>query len=391
MRNWLLPEYVEDILPPEALSIEALRSSLLDVFRLHGYELVIPPMLEYIESLLTGTGHDLDLRTFKLIDQMSGRTMGVRSDMTPQVARIDAHLLNRDGVTRLCYCGTVLQTRPRWLTATREPLQLGAEIYGHAGVESDIEIQRLLRATLAAAGLPEVRLDVGHVGVFRAIVRRAGIEPERETDLLEVLQSKDRPGLAQLTRDFDAETAGALRALPELYGGPEVLVRARSRLPAYPEITAALDVLDELAGDNGIAPGARAASGIDLADLRGYHYHSGVVFAAYVTGLPNAVALGGRYDEVGKAFGRARPATGFSIDLRELARVVPRRAKRTGILAPMDGGARADAVLAQRVAALRASGEVVVNELPGHESARAELNCDRRLVKRGAHWDIESL
>jgi ATP phosphoribosyltransferase regulatory subunit len=391
MRKWLLPEYVEDILPPEALSIEALRSRLLQVFHVHGYELVIPPMLEYIESLLTGTGHDLDLRTFKLIDQMSGRTMGLRSDMTPQVARIDAHLLNREGIARLCYCGTVLHTRPRWLTATREPLQIGAEIYGHAGVESDIEIQRLLRAALGAAGLPEVRLDLGHVGVFRAIVRRAGIDAEREEELLNVLQAKDRPGLVELTVDLDPAAATALRALPDLYGGVDVLVEARRRLPADPEIIAALDVLDQLARDNGIAPGSRALTGIDLADLRGYHYHSGVVFAAYVTGLPNAVALGGRYDEVGKAFGRARPATGFSVDLRELARVVPKQPRRRGILAPMDAQSRLDGTLAQRVDALRAAGEVVVNEFPGHDAARTELNCDRCLVKRGTQWEIEPL
>lgn len=381
MRKWLLPEYVEDILPPEATRIERLRAALLEIFRVHGYELVMPPMLEYIESLLTGTGHDLDLRTFKLIDQVSGRTMGVRSDMTPQVARIDAHLLNRRGVTRLCYCGTVLHTRPRWMTATREPLQIGAEVYGHAGVESDIEIQRLLRAALGAAGLSGVRLDVGHVGVFRAIVRRGAVSAEHEAELLEVLQNKDRPGLAELCSDLDATTRGALDALIDLYGGPEVLDEARRRLPKQPDIEAALEVLGELIRDNGIA------IGIDLADLRGYHYHSGVVFAAYVAGLSSAVALGGRYDEVGKAFGRARPATGFSIDLRELVRAIPTPAKPSGILAPLRG----DAKLTAKVASLRGAGEIVVHEFPGHAEDRAELNCRRRLIDRAGEWVVEDI
>ena len=381
MRNWLLPEYVEDILPPQAEAIERLRGRLLELFRVHGYALVMPPMLEYIDSLLSGTGQDLDLRTFKLVDQISGRTMGLRADMTPQVARIDAHLLAREGVTRLCYCGTVLHTRPRGLNATREPLQVGAEIYGHGGIESDLEIQRLLRAALGACGLDGVRLDVGHVGVFRAVMRSGAVPPELAPDLLDALIAKDRPGLAAAAASLTAQTRRALLLLPELYGGVEVLDRARRELPRLPEIDAALGDLAALAGDNGVA------LSIDLADLRGYHYHSGVVFAAYCDGLPNAVALGGRYDEVGKAFGRARPATGFSMDLRELALMLPGGAARKGILAPF----LKDAALAARVAALRAAGEVVIAELPGHDGTRDELGCDRRLV-RGAHgWDVESL
>src|SRR5215470_11182558 len=304
MRNWLLPEFVEDVLPEEAHAIDVYRGRMLGLFRVHGYELVIPPLLEYIESLLTGTGHDLDLRTFKLIDQLSGRTMGLRADMTPQVARIDAHLLDRQGVARLCYCASVLHTRPRGLTATREPLQIGAEIYGHAGIESDVEIQQLLRAALAACGLEDVRLDVGHVGVFRAIARRGGVGAELESDLLEALLAKDRAALVALTAGLDATTRDALRMLPELYGGAEVLKRAADTLPALPEIGTALADLSRLAGENGMA------ASIDLADLRGYHYHSGVVFAAYCRELPSAIALGGRYDEVGKAFGRARPRPG---------------------------------------------------------------------------------
>jgi ATP phosphoribosyltransferase regulatory subunit len=381
MRKWLLPEFVEDVLPEEALAIESARARLLEVFRVHGYELVAPPMLEYIDSLLTGTGRDLDLRTFKLIDQLSGRTMGLRADMTPQVARIDAHLLNREGVARLCYCGTVLHTRPRGLTATREPLQIGAEIYGHAGIESDIEIQQLLRAALAACRIADVRLDVGHVAVFRTIARRGGVSAELEAELLEALLAKDRPGIAALSDPLDAPTRDALRTLPDLYGGPEVIDAASRRLPAHPEIGAALGDLRALVRANGLE------MSIDLADLRGYHYHSGVVFAAYSERLPSAIALGGRYDEVGKAFGRARPATGFSMDLREIARVAPREPRPGAILAPH----AEDAALRAAVNALRDNGEIVIVELPGHDAARAELGCDRRLVRRGAKWEVEAL
>jgi ATP phosphoribosyltransferase regulatory subunit len=381
MRKWLLPEHVEDILPPEAERIERLRTRVLQVFRTHGYELVMPPMLEYIESLLTGTGHDLDLRTFKLIDQISGRTMGLRADITPQVARIDAHLLNRHGVTRLSYCGTVVHTRPRDLTATREPLQIGAEIYGHAGIESDIEIQRLVRRALNAAGLAQVRLDLGHVGVFRALARRGSVTPELEEELLTALQQKDRTGLAVLAEGIDPTARAALVELPDLYGGPEILARARQVLPVDRDIGAALDSLAALVQDNG------AQISIDLADLRGYHYHSGVVFAAYCEGLPGAVARGGRYDEVGKAFGRARPATGFSIDLRELARVVPSAPRADVILAPLTR----DAALEAAIDKLRAAGEVVVYELPGHDATLSELVCDRRLVKRDQGWEVASV
>ncbi len=381
MRKWLLPEFVEDVLPDEANAIESARARLLEVFRVHGYELVMPPMLEYIDSLLTGTGRDLDLRTFKLIDQLSGRTMGLRADMTPQVARIDAHLLNREGVARLCYCGTVLHTRPRGLTATREPLQIGAEIYGHAGIESDVEIQRLLRAALAACRVTDVRLDIGHVAVFRAIARRGNVAPELESELLEALLAKDRPGIGSLSEPLDGPTRDALRTLPELYGGPDVLDAATRRLPAYPEIEGALGDLRALVQANGLA------MSIDLADLRGYHYHSGVVFAAYSERLPSAIALGGRYDEVGKAFGRARPATGFSMDLREVARVAPRERRPGAILAPYSE----EVELRSMVDALRDKGEVVIVDLPGHESARAEFGCDRRLVRRGKKWEIEAL
>jgi len=320
--RWLLPEYIEDILPAEAARIERLRRAILDLFAGAGYELVMPPLLEYMDSLLTGTGHDLDVRTFKVVDQLSGRMMGLRADITPQVARIDAHLLNRKGVTRLCYCGSVLHTRPAGPAATREPIQIGAEIYGHAGVASDLEVQRLLCRALALARVKKPRMDIGHVAVFRALVRAAGIAAGPEAELFEALQKKDLPALQGLTRGLPAKTRAALLLLPELYGGAEVLALARRRLPAIPELRRALATLRAL------AKACPIPASFDLAELRGYHYHSGVVFDAYCEGVAGAVGRGGRYDEVGKAFGRARPATGFSIDLRSLASAAGAQGKR---------------------------------------------------------------
>jgi ATP phosphoribosyltransferase regulatory subunit len=310
--KWVLPEYIEDILPAQAMRIERLRRSILDLFFSKGYEFVIPPLLEYVDSLLTGTGHDLELRTFKVVDQVSGRMMGVRADITPQVARIDAHLLNRKGVTRLCYCGSVLHTRPAVPGATREPIQLGAEMYGEAGVAADVEMLELLCQALELAGARNPRIDIGHVAVFRAIARAAKVEGEREAELFEALQRKDVPSLKELTKGLATATRNALLLLPNLYGGAEVLDEAEKRLPRIAEITQALATLRRL------AKACKFPASFDLAELRGYHYHSGVVFDAYCDGVTGAVARGGRYDEVGKAFGRARPATGFSIDLRNL-------------------------------------------------------------------------
>jgi ATP phosphoribosyltransferase regulatory subunit len=312
--KWVLPEYIEDILPAEAMKIEAVRRKILDLFFSRQYELVMPPLLEYMDSLLTGTGHDLELRTFKVVDQLSGRMMGIRADLTPQVARIDAHLLNREGVTRLCYCGSVLHTRPAGPSATREPIQIGAEVYGEAAVEADLEILQLLCQALELAGVRNARIDIGHVAVFRSIAQAAHVAPHAEAALFEALQKKDVPALKELTKKLDSKTKEALLLLPELYGGAEVLELAEKRLPKLPELTRALGTLRKL------ARACRVPAGFDLAELRGYHYHSGVVFDAYCDGVSGAVARGGRYDEVGKAFGRARPATGFSIDLRSLAK-----------------------------------------------------------------------
>ena len=315
--KWILPEFIEDILPGEAMRIERLRRAILDLFFKQKYELVIPPLLEYTDSLLTGTGHDLELRTFKVVDQLSGRMMGVRADITPQVARIDAHLLNRKGTTRLCYCGSVLHTRPATPAATREPLQLGAELYGEPGVSADVEVQRLLCDALKIAKVRGARMDIGHVAVFRSLVHDAGVKPELEAELFEALQKKDVPALRSLTAKMKPKTRDALLLLPELYGGPEVLGMAARKLPPLPQLKSALKTLQAL------ARACPIAASFDLAELRGYHYHSGVVFDAYCEGLSGPVARGGRYDDVGKAFGRARPATGFSIDLRSLAAVTP--------------------------------------------------------------------
>jgi ATP phosphoribosyltransferase regulatory subunit len=281
----------------------------------------MPPMLEYMDSLLTGTGHDLELRTFKVVDQLSGKMMGLRADITPQVARIDAHLLNRKGVTRLCYCGSVLHTRPAGPAATREPIQIGAEMFGEPGMAGDLEVQRLLCKALALAGAKGVRLDIGHVAVFRSIVQAAKVGGEQEAELFEALQKKDLPALRELTKGLSSSLKNSLLLLPELYGGKEVIERAAKALPAIPALKKALGTLRAL------AKACTVPASFDLAELRGYHYHSGVVFDAYCEGGSGPasgsilIARGGRYDEVGKAFGRARPATGFSIDLRSLSSI----------------------------------------------------------------------
>jgi len=383
MPNWLLPENIADVLPSEARKIEELRRLMLDNFRLYGYELVMPPMLEYVESLLAGAGNDSDLRTFKVVDQLSGRLLGLRADMTTQVARIDAHLLNRHSVTRLCYAGSVLHTRPSGLHATREPLQIGAEIYGHAGLEADGEIQELALASLALAGFDNVRLDLSHVGILRALLADDEKAKRDEAALYALLRAKDVPGLDELTVHYAPVTRAALMALPHLYGDIDVMKRARDVLPDLPGITRALAELAALAAS---AIG-RAEVAIDLADLRGYQYESGAMFALYVPGLPNAVARGGRYDHVGEAFGRARPATGFSLDLRELARLLPTAERKHSVRAPWGNAPE----LREKIADLRRSGEVVIQSMPGHDNEQDEFECDRVLVLDNSNWILKNL
>ncbi|SDW97622.1 ATP phosphoribosyltransferase regulatory subunit [Nitrosomonas oligotropha] len=383
MRNWLLPEFVEDILPAEAIHIEGMRRQIIDLLMVHGYQQVVPPLLEYVESLLTGSGSDMDLHMFKVIDQLSGRMMGLRADMTPQVARIDAHLLNFEGITRLCYANSVLHTAPAGITKTREPLQVGAELYGHSGLESDLEIQRLMLQCLTVSGVSAIQLDLGHVAVFRGLIKGAGISHELEAELYAVLQAKDVSTLQELCVDLQKQTREALLLLPELYGDHKVLADAASRLPDYREIRAALNelsiakeelkpIVDEIA--------------FDLADLRGYHYHTGMVFAAYTSGCSNAIALGGRYDEIGKAFGRARPATGFSMDLRELSRLMKPQSYPKAISAPYQ---KKNTELENKIEQLRKVGQIVVVELPGQKGK--SLDCDRELILHDGQWIVKKI
>lgn len=383
MKNaWLLPEYVEDVLPPYAWAMEETRRRLLDLFAGHGYELVHPPLVEYLDSLLTGAAQDLDLKTFKVSDSLSGRLLGVRADITPQAARIDAHLLNRQGVARLCYAGSVLHTRPAAMLNSREPFQLGAELFGHAGIEADVEILGLLTAGLKLAGLADAHISLGHVGLFRAMTRAAGVAGETEAELFAALQRKDMPQIEALTRGLDTQWAAAFRRLPELYGGLETIETARRELPDLPDIAAALsDLAALLASQDGIA------LAVDLADLRGYGYHNGVVFAAYVGGHAHAIAQGGRYDGAGAIFGRSRPATGFSLDLRHIVDSLPEPTLRPGILAPHGD----EPALRSAIADLRAVGERVLIELPGQRAHRAEAGCDRQLVQQAGAWLVVPL
>ena len=384
MRNWLLPEFIEDVLPAEAARIEHLRRKLLDLFKVHGYQYVIPPTLEYLESLITGTGFDLDLATFKVVDQLTGRLMGIRADMTPQAARIDAHMLNQQGVSRLCYAGTVLRTKPDGLARTREPLQLGAELFGHAGIDSDIEIQRLMIKALQLLGLEELHIDFSHVAIFEGLVKAGNINADLEQALYVALQSKDKTAVAELAAELDVSVQQALIGLTDLNGGVAILEKAESVLPKLPEIAQALANLSAVASK---LSDLNVQVSFDLGELRGYHYHSGVVFAAYAQGYTGPVAMGGRYDEVGIAFGRARPATGFSLDLRGVVSALAPASLPKSILAP-EGN---DKSLLNKIEALRAEGLVVIQALPNSQTNVSELNCDTQLVARDGQWLIETL
>lgn len=384
---WLLPEGIEEVLPPQADRLEQLRRDVLDVMRGWGYELVMPPFIDYLDSLLTGTGNDLDLQTFKLTDQLSGRMMGVRADMTPQVARMDAHQLQRDTPTRLCYLGTVLRTRPEGLGGNRSPLQLGAELYGHAGVESDVEIIRLMQAVLGTVGIDTLHIDLGHVGIYSGLVEMAGLDAEQDAQLFDALQRKAAPEIEQLLNAWQLETKARemLRALVELNGDRGVLDTASGIFRAAPQA-----VRDALANLKAIADQLTSSNGriewfFDLAELRGYHYHTGVMFAAYLPGHGQAIAWGGRYDDIGKVFGRARPATGFSADLKTLVRLGTLTERpRNAIFAPADS----DPALQGLIDDLRARGECVVRGLPGQQGDAAAMGCSRQLVKRGSDWSI---
>ena len=391
--RWLLPAGIEEILPFQARVLEQLRRELLDLYRGWGYELVIPPFIDYLESLLTGTGRDLDLRTFKLTDQLSGRLLGVRADMTPQVARMDAHQLGHASPTRLCYLGTVLRTLPEGLAGSRSPLQIGAEIFGHAGIESDVEILRLLMATLERAGIRDLYLDLGHVGIFRGLARSAELTEAQEVSLFDALQRKAVPEIEALVASWGLGGASAemLLQLAELCGD-DALDRARRVLrQAPPPVQSALDYLRQVAEElRRWLP--EVPVHFDLAELRGYRYKTGVVFAAFVPGSGQEVARGGRYDEIGLVFGRARPAVGFSADLKGLVRVSggldQRFCEEGAVLAPWSD----DAGLQGEVNRLRAQGRRVIAELPGAPADTQELGCAERLVLRGdGAWVLEPI
>ena len=382
MSAWVLPDHIADVLPSEARHIEEIRHHLLDMARCYGYELVMPPMLEHLESLLTGTGEALDLQTFKLVDQISGRMMGLRADSTPQVARIDAHLLNRSGVTRLCYCGPVLHTRPSGPHATREPLQLGAEIYGHSGLEADLEILELALDSLRVAQIQEMTVDMADARIVNALLEQAQLTPAQTAEVHAALASKDTSAIKALTTHCPADISRGLQELTHLYGDVEVLAKAQKALPDLPAIQEALSHLKWLASHlQGVAVS------FDLADLRGYSYYSGVRFAIFAADAPDAVARGGRYDAVGSIFGRKRPAVGFSLDIKALVPVAPVLALRAAVRAPWGE----DAQLRAAISALRKHGETVVCVLPGHESEVDEFECDRELALQGGRWVVIAL
>ncbi|WP_137937544.1 ATP phosphoribosyltransferase regulatory subunit [Chitinivorax sp. B] len=382
MHRWLLPEYIADILPAEARLVEEKRRRVLDLFHSCGYDLVSTPLIEYTESLIGEGDHDLDMRTFKLVDQLSGRQLGLRADIAPQVARLDAHLLNRQGAVRLCYAGSVVQTQPTSLLGSREQLQVGAEIYGHAGIEADLEIMTLLLDCLALLGVQSAQLDIGHAGVYRSLVGHFDLNAEQEQALFAAYQNKDVAELVALTDPLPDVARKAFRSLSELNGGRDVIEQARANLPLLPGINDALDELDRVMAELNVIG---AQGGIDLVELRAAHYHNGLVFAAYAEGWPNAIAWGGRYDNVGRQFGRARPATGFSFDLRELIGKLELGDAQKAILAPY---APDDSALYQVIRALRTNNEIVVINLPGHEAHVVELNVDRELQKRGGVWQV---
>jgi ATP phosphoribosyltransferase regulatory subunit len=393
MPRWRLPENFSDSLPSEARAIEDLRRNLLDLYRCYGYELVSPPLIEYLDSLLTGTASDLDLQTFKLVDQLSGRTLALRSDMTPQVARIDAHLLNRQGIARLCYVGSVAHTRPRGFFSNREPIQIGAELYGHAGLEADIEVIELMLSSLKAAGAEHVRVDLSHHAIVAELLKSVnGVD---EDTLFALLQAKDVPSLeALLSKDFPQQV-GAWIALTDLYGTvtasinaapSNVLQQARKLLPNTKGIQKALLELEQLTQAAQLLRFEGVTLAIDLADVRSYRYHNGVTFSAWVAEAPDAIARGGRYDNIGEAFGRPRPATGFSLELREMARLWSdgSGAVSRAISAPWSD----DPILAQEVAKLRVAGEIVVQVLPGHGHEQQEFVFDRELKLINGEWVV---
>jgi len=387
-KHWILPEGIEEILPEQAARFESMRRLLLDLYSTWGYELVIPPTIDFIESLLTGTGHDLDLQTFKLVDQISGRTLGLRADMTPQVARIDAHQLQRDVPTRLCYIGTVLHTRPENIGDSRSPLQVGAELYGHAGIESEVEIIGMMLQTFSALEIHDIYLDLGNVDIYRGLAKQAGLSADVESQLFDMLQRKAITEINTLLDDLDIDEGMKvmLSGLSSLNGGKEIFVKAKMLLAdADAAVIDAIDYLEQTAelmlqrfGDIKVH--------FDFSELQGYHYKTGVVFAAFVPQLGQAIARGGRYDDIGKVFGRARAATGFSTDLKILNQLSNKQFDIVEkIFAPID----ADEKLKQKITELRAQGNVVIEQLAGQENDAQAMGCSKSLCLIDGLWEIK--
>jgi len=387
--RWLLPQGIEEALPVEARRFESLRRKLLDMYSSWGYRLVMPPMIEFLDSLLTGTGHDLDLQTFKLIDQLTGQSMGLRADMTPQVARIDAHQMKNHAPNRLCYMGTVLHTMPDGFGSSRSPFQAGAELYGHDGIESDVEILCLMAETLNASGIETLSIDVGHVGIYRGLTQQAGFNEVQESALFEMMQRKAIPEIQAFLAQqrIDKKHSDMLNALPVLHGGENCLVRAKQVFSdANRSVKEAIDYLQQV-----VIKFKQRVTDIDvhfdLSELRGYHYHTGMLFAAYTPGEGQEIARGGRYDEIGKVFGRARPATGFSTDLKTLLNLSSTSlsgAEGNAILAPADE----DAALWACIKALREQGETVIQCLPGQKGSAEDMGCSRQLKNVAGQWQV---
>ena len=392
-KRWLLPDGVEEILPAEAYKLESLRRHLLDLYESWGYQLVITPLIEYLDSLLVGSSTDLDLHTFKITDQLSGRMMGIRADITPQAARIDAHCLNREGPVRLCYADNVLHTRPRGIMTSRVPIRIGAELYGYSGVECDIELVCIMHETLRAAEINDVHIVLGHVGIFRTLLLEANLDEGTERSLFEAVQRKEYDRINEVLNSsvIDKELRQMLEQLTRLSGDETILEAAKQVFAAAPvTVTAELDELVAIAeGIKKRLP--EAAMFFDLCELRGYEYHTGIVFAAYTPNYGRAVAKGGRYDHIGEVFGRARPASGFDSDLKVLAKLSNKIfTRRAAIVVPNNN----DPDLLILVDTLREQGEIVVNWFGDAELSQQdceEQNCDRQIVNKNGEWVVESL
>ena len=386
--RWLLPDGVDEVLPEQAQAVEHLRRQLLDLYYNWGYDLVIPPMVEFTESLLSGSGSDLDLMTFRVTDQISGRMMGIRADITPQTARMDAHSLRREGPNRLCYAGTVLHTRPRGPLESRTPISLGVELFGEATLSADIEVIELFLQTLKASGVDNVHLDLGHVDIFRGLLAVANLDNDQENQLFELLQRKASGELSSwiATNVKDSKLAGWLNVLPTLAGSAEVLASAQQALAGAPEpVLAAIAQLEQVVA---AIPSDEVTIYLDLGELPGYHYHTGIVFAGYVQGYGKALGNGGRYDHVGEAFGRSRPATGFAFDLKSLvSQGNSQCSSAAGIFVPYTD----DAVCHQQVGVLRSQGNRVVQGFAGQIVNYEEVNCDRQLVQQDDQYVIQKL